>query len=207
MRGQPRKLEALRRSRTHRSHGLDAAISRMLGYGGRKPADQAPAHAGSGSRGTPEQYRKARRLSRDHQPERGRPLAVRIEDPARPKGPRYPRHRHAVRHGSARRPSPRRAVDKEGKVWYTDFGEMFTASSTRSRSSSSNIRSRSSRTKRRPACSPSSSITRARSGSTRCIKAPLGRLDPGRQIAYYPCRRNGNDDNRAAQLHGLAPRR
>src|SRR5712692_3486260 len=34
----------------------------------------------------------ARRLSRDHQPERGRPLDVRIEDAGASQGPRHPRH-------------------------------------------------------------------------------------------------------------------
>jgi len=47
---------------------------------------------------------------------------------------------------------PRLLVDKEGKVWYTDFGEMVTSASSIRDAQLVEYRSRSSRTRRRPGC-------------------------------------------------------
>src|SRR3954467_4886124 len=103
-------LERVVRS-THDSDEWTRVISRMMGYGAVSqrvvgirrghPADQAASNARSRSRRNARAVSQARRLSRDHQPERGRPLGVRTEDAAAAEGPGHARHRHSVRRRAA----------------------------------------------------------------------------------------------------------
>jgi hypothetical protein len=184
-------LERVVRS-THDSDEWTRVISRMLGYGAVSQPIKPQPMLDRSRAGTPEQYRKLAdylatiNLSAvDHWP-------YELKTLPRPKGRDT---RAIVTQYDMVRPTTEPhdvLVDKEGKVWYTDFGEMFIGKFDPSHSSSSNIRSRSSRTKRRPGCSPSSSITRARSGSTRCIKARSATSIPRRaRSPITRCRRNG----------------
>ena len=61
--------------------------------------------------------------------------------------------------------------DKDGNVWYTDFGEQFISKFDPKTLKLVEYPIKSSSRTRRPACSASPSTRKARSGSTRCIRA------------------------------------
>ena len=93
-------LERVVRS-THDSDEWTHVITRMRGYGAVSQPIKPQRMLDASRSGTPEQYPQDGRLSRDHQSELGRPLAIRPENAAAPEGPGHSRHRHRIRHGAA----------------------------------------------------------------------------------------------------------
>ena len=117
-------MERIVRS-THDADEWTHVISRMSGYGAvsqpikpqRMLDTTRVGHAGA--------IPQDGRLSRDHQSELGRQMAIRAEDAAAPKGRDT---RAIVTQYDMVRPTTEPhdiLVDKDGNVWYTDFGEMF----------------------------------------------------------------------------------
>ena len=74
-------LERIVRS-THDADEWTQVVSRMKGYAVGEPADQAAAHARPARAGKPEALPQDRRISRDHQSERGRHMAISAQDAA-----------------------------------------------------------------------------------------------------------------------------
>ena len=205
------QLHELPHARTHRAldprrRRVDAGGHPHDGLWRGEPADQAAADAGPFARRHARAIPQDGRISRHHQSERGRQMGLSAQDAAAADRRVDPRHRHRIR-PAARKPPSRTTscVDKDGNVWYSDFGEhVHLASSIRRRSSSPNIRSRSSSPTRPPAFSASSSTRTASSGSTPCTRARIGMLDPKTgEIKYYPLPPEWNDDRVQLNFVGL----
>src|SRR5437667_5100890 len=163
-------LERVVRS-THDSDEWTHVVSRMLGYGAVSQPIKPQPMLDRARAGTPEQYRKPADYLATINLSAVDQWPYELKKLPRPKGRDT---RAIVTQYDVVRPTSEPhdvLVDKEGKVWYTDFGEMFIGKFDPKTLKLVEYPIKKLRTRRRPGCSPSSSITKARSGSTRCIRA------------------------------------
>jgi len=196
-------LERVARS-THDADEWTHVISRMRGYGAVSQPIKPQRMLDANRAGTPEQFRKAAEYLATIKPERRRPLGVRIEDAGASQGPRHPRHRHAVRHGSADDRAPRRAGRQGRQVWYTDFGEMFIG-----KFDPKSLKLVEYPIKKFKDKAPTGllSIEFDHEGKIwfdTMYQAAMGRLDPKTgKIDYYPVAKEWNDDTVQLNFSGL----
>ena len=118
-------MERIVRS-THNSDEWTQVISRMMGYGAVSQPIKPQPMLDRSRAGTPEQYRKMADYLAIDQSVRGRQLAIPTARPCRvrPAAKPTPSSPNTIWAGETTEPHDI-LVDKEGNVWYSDFGEMF----------------------------------------------------------------------------------